>query len=272
MQNGTYIAQWTRTGKPVAKLSDLGQAFTRFVQNGQRPGKETHIFRNYHLGSDQSMHAKLWPDGGRPFALQSGSTALILYVPRGRERWWVQRLEAFMAVPRLNTVDAVLVDGEPVDEYEGAPGQSVVVCSGNAALGLRFAACDTELTAPRLIVERTRDHLLVGLRLVDFPEMRELSALEYRRYAATIGAELRYAPASTDLERLVRDMKESSLTDEWDMSLLGSHREVAFQVAEKRLYGRFEPMAECWLRKILPVPAGEILRLGYDPDRYRRSF
>lgn len=203
-QNGTYVAQWSRTGKPVETLSDLGQAFTRFVQNGQRPGKETHTFANYHLGPTQTSGAKLWPDGGRPFALQSGPTALIVYVPNGRERWSVKRLETFMVLPRLNTVDAVLVDGLAVDEYEGAPGKSVVVRSGNAALGLRFSACDVELTQPRLLVERSRDHLFVGLRLVDYPDERELSALEYRRYAATIGAELRYAPTSADLGRLVK--------------------------------------------------------------------
>ncbi len=269
MQNGTYVAQWTRTGKPIEKLRDLGQAFTRFVQNGQRPGKETHVFRNYHTGSDQSMGAKLWPDGGRPFALQSGPTALILYVPRGRERWWVHSLEIFMAFPRLDTVDAVLVDGTPVDEYEGAPGQPVVVRSGNVGMGLRFAVCDAELTTPRLIVERSRDHLLVGLRLVAYTEERELSALEYRRYAATIGAELRYAPTSADLERFVRDMKASTLTDEWDADLLGTHREVAFQVGGKQLYGRFDPISESWLRTALPTPPGAALQLAYDRGTYR---
>ena len=211
----------------------------------------------------------MWADGGRPFALQSGPTALILYVPRGRERWFVQRLEAFMAVPRLDTVDEVLVDGAPVEEYEGNPDQSVVIRSGNAAMGLRFAACDAELTTPRLVVERSCDHLLVGLRLVEYEEERELSALEYRRYAATIGAELRYAPTPDEVEQLVQDMKNSSLKDEWDMAFLGGHREVDFQVAYKRLYGRFDPISESWLRKILPEPAGDRLRLTYDPDRYR---
>lgn len=174
-----------------------------------------------------------------------------------------------MGIPRLNTVDAVLVDGTPVDEYEGTPNQPVVVRSGNAALGLRFTACDPELTTPRLIVERSRDHLLVGLRLVNYPEERELSALEYRRHAGTIGAELRYTPTSADVDRLVQDMTESVLTDEWDMSLLGGHREVAFQVAGKRLYGRFDPISESWLRTILPPPVGETLELAFDPDTYR---
>lgn len=269
MQNGTYIAQWTRTGKPVEKLTDLGQAYTHFVQNGQRPGNEWHVYHNYHGGYELGVGPKMWADGGRPFALQSGPTALILYTPRGRERWFVQRLEAFMAVPRLNTVDEVLVDGVPVDEYEGAPDGSVVIRSGNAAMGLRFAACDAELTTPRLVVERVRDHLLAGLRLVEYEEERELSPLEYRRYAATIGAELRYAPTSSDLERFVRDMKESSLRDEWDMAFLGGHREVEFQLAGQRLYGRFEPISESWLRIITPPPAGEMIRLTFDPDEYR---
>ena len=177
-----------------------------------------------------------------------------------------------MTIPRLNTVDAVLVDGQLVDECEGTPGQSVVVRSGDAALGLRFTVCDAELTTPRLIVERSRDHLLVGLRLVDFPEERELSALEYRRYAATIGAELRYAPTNADLERLVQDTKKSSLVDTWEMALLGGHREVEFQVAGKRLYGRFDPISESWLRTIIPAPAGETLWLSYDPDTYRGNL
>ena len=269
MQNSTYVAQWTRTGKPVEKLSDLGQAYTRFVQNGQRPGKELHSYRNYRGGHTMQVGAKLWADGGRPFALQSGSTALVLYVPRGRERWFVERLEAFMAFPRLDTVDEVLVDGVPVDEYEGAPDQSVVIRSGNAAMGLRFAACDAELTTPRLVVERSRDHVFVGLRLVSYEQERELSALQYRRYAATIGAELRYAPTAEDLERLVRDMKESRVEDEWEMAIHGGHREVAFQVGSKRLYGRFEPISESWLRTLLPEPAGKTFRLTYDPDIYR---
>ena len=59
MQNGTYIAQWTRTGQPVEQLSDLGQAFTRFSQNGQRPGNETHTYHNYHGGYTMEVGAKL---------------------------------------------------------------------------------------------------------------------------------------------------------------------------------------------------------------------
>jgi len=268
MQNGTYIAQWTRSGKPVEKLSDLGQAFTRFVQNGQRPGNETHSYRNYHGGYTLQFGAKLWADGGRPFALQSGPTALILYVPRGRERWFVQRLEAFMVFPRLETIDEVLVDGVAVEQYEGSPDQSVVVRSGKVAMGLKFAACDTTLTSPRLIVEHSRDHLLVGLRLVEYPEERELSALEYRRYAATIGTELRFTPTEKSVQHLLQDMKQSSLTDEWDMAFLGGHREVDFRIAEKKLYGRFEPMAETWLRKITTPPDGSQLQLAYDRKEY----
>jgi len=76
-------------------------------------------------------------------------------------------------------------------------------------------------------------------------------------------------PASADLERLVQDMKASSLTDVWDMSLLGGHREIEFQVAGKRLYGRFDPISESWLRTIVPTPAGETFQLSFDPDAYR---
>ena len=136
---------------------------------------------------------------------------------------------------------------------------------------IKSGAVSAELTAPRLVVERCRDHLLVGLKLVDYPNERELSALEYRRYAAVIGAELRYVPTSAELDRFMQDMKEASLEDEWDMSLLGGHREVEFLLAKKRLYGRFDPISESWLRTIVPAPVGKTLRLSYDPDMYRNT-
>ena len=215
--------------------------------------------------------AKLWGDGGRPFALQSGPTSLILYVPRGRERWYVQRLEAFMVFPRLDTIDEVLIDGVAVDQHDGSPHDSAMVRSGNVAMGLRFAPCDAELTTPRLIVERSRNHMFVGLRLVDFEKEQELSALEYRRYAATIGAELRYVDSADKVDRLVQDMKRSVLTDDWEMAYLGGHREVDFRAADTRLHGRFEPMAETWLRRIVPTPAGDVLKLKYDRNEYWRA-
>ena len=66
MQNGTYVAQWTRTGNPVEKLSDLGQAYTHFVQNGQRPGKEWHVYHNYHGGYELGVGPKCGLMGDAP--------------------------------------------------------------------------------------------------------------------------------------------------------------------------------------------------------------
>ena len=146
MQNGNYIAQWTRTGKPVERLSDLGQAFSRFVQNGKRPGTDVrNLYRNHHHGGNFDIGLKLWGDNGRPFAMQSGPTASIIYLPKGQERWTVQTLEAFMVFPRLNTIDDVIINGiQSVDTYQGSAEGSVVVRSGNASLGLRFVACDSD--------------------------------------------------------------------------------------------------------------------------------
>jgi hypothetical protein len=262
--NATYLAQWSRTGKPVERIADFGQAFTHFVQNGRRPGEAQHEYRHQHFGEPFRIGPSLWGDDGRPFALQSGPTALIVYVPKGQERWYVRRLEVMMVVPRLDIVDAVLVDGEQVDEYEGPPEGTVVVCSGNAALGLRFAACDPELCSPQLRVERMRDHLFVGLRLVDFPEQRELPEPIYRRYGAAIGAELRYAPTDQEVATLVQDIRNADLTDTWRMADFGGPREVCFCVAGKRLYGRFDPIGETWLRRDVPEPTGRMQRIVWN--------
>ena len=265
MQSATYLAQWSRTGRPVEKLSDLGQAFTRFTQNGRRPGDPQQVYRSHHRGHSFTIGKPLWADDGRAFALQSGATALVVYVPKGQERRFVQSLEAMMVVPRLDTVDAVLVNGEAVEEYEGAPDGAVVVRSGRCALGLRFAACDPNLTTPRLVVERCQDHLLVGLRLVAFDDERELAELEYRRYGASVGAELRYTPEERDVSALMKDMLEAEVLDHWRMAIQGGPREVAFRVGDKRLYGRFAPVAETWLRRILPEPGGSHHRLTFNP-------
>jgi len=266
MYNATYLAQWTRTGQPVAKLDDLGQAYTRLSQNGRRPGQNEYRYRNHHRGKTMVLNASYWGDDGRPFALQSGPTALIAYVLKGQERWHVRTLEVFVVVPRLDTVDDVLVDGRSVHEYKGGPASAVVVRSGNVGLGLRFAVCDQKLCDPRLLVERTNDHLLVGLKLVKFDSERELPETEYRRYGAVIGAELRCLPDESSLSTLVHDMTESELSDHWRMATQGGPREIAFRVGDTRLYGRFEPIAETWLRRDVPAPAGDVHRITWgDP-------
>ena len=264
LYNATYVAQWTRTGERVERLSDLGQAFTRFAQNGRRPGEDNQ-YHNQQAGNTADFHKYLWADDGRPFALQSGPTALIAYVPKKQERRTVKTLEAMMVVPRLDTVDAVLVEGKVVDTYEGPPDGAVVVRSGKVALGLRFTACDSELCPAKLVVERTNDHLLVGLRLVDFPEARELPEAEYRRYAATIGAELRYAPTDAAVASLVKDMANAGITDEWETQDFGGPRRVAFSVGETQLYGRFEPISETWLCRTAPEPPGRIHNIEFHP-------
>ena len=104
--------------------------------------------------------------------------------------------------------------------------------------------------------------------LVDFSEEQELSALEYRRYAATIGSELRDTPKTKHVARLIDDMKQSTLSDQWDMAFLGGHREVNFQIDKKQLYGRFEPIAETWLRKKTQTPIGNHLQLTYNHQQY----
>ena len=178
----------------------------------------------------------------------------------------MRTLEVFVVVPRLDTVDDVLVDGRSVHEYKGGPASAVVVRSGNVGLGLRFAVCDQKLCDPRLLVERTNDHLLVGLKLVKFDSERELPETEYRRYGAVIGAELRCLPDESSLSTLVHDMTESELSDHWRMATQGGPREIAFRVGDTRLYGRFEPIAETWLRRDVPAPAGDVHRITWgDP-------
>ena len=265
MQNGNYIAQWTRTGKPVEKLLDLGQAFTRFVQNGKRPGTDVrNLYQNHHHGGNFDIGPKLWGDDGRPFAMQSGPTALVIYLPKRQERWTVQTLEAFMVFPRLNTIDDVIINGiQSVDTYEGAANGTVIVRSGHASMGLRFVACDTELTTPKLVVERQNDHLFVGLRLIEFPDMRELSESTYRRYGATIGAELRYTPEEQDVGKLIEDLSTARLTDQWEMATFGGPQEVEFQIGTTQLYGRFEPISESWLRREVTDPIGDIRRIQF---------
>ena len=265
MQNGNYIAQWTRTGKPVERLLDLGQAFSRFVQNGKRPGTDVrNLYRNHHHGGDFDIGPKLWGDDGRPFAMQSGPTALILYLPKRQERWTVQTLEAFMVFPRLNTIDEIIINGiQSVDNYQGLAEDTVVVRSGNASMGLRFVACDPELTTPNLVVERRNDHLFVGLRLVEFNDMCELPESIYRRYGATIGAELRYTPEEKDVKRLIDDLSVARLTDQWEMATFGGPQEVEFQISTTRLYGRFDPISESWLRQTVTEPDGYIQKIQF---------
>jgi len=264
MQNATYLAQWSRTGKPVETLDDLGQAFTRFIMNRRRPGAEEYVYPNHHIGRTLTIGKVMWADDGRPFALQSGPTALVAYIPKEQERWTVQTLEMMLVVPRLDIVDAVLVDGQPVEEYEGSPDGSVVIRSGLAALGARFAVCDPELTAPRLIVERTRDHLLVGLHLVAFEERRELSRAVFRRYGGAMGLELRYAPTQADLDALVADMAAADLSDAWHMAAEGGPRVLQFRVTDKTLYGRFDPISESWLARKTPPHPGYVKQIQFE--------
>ncbi len=267
MQNATYVAQWTRTGEAVKQLRDLGQAFTRFIQNGRRPGQPSYKYRNHHRGETLVMNGCLWADDGRPFALQSANTALILYVPKGQERKYVQSLEMMAVVPRLDTVDAVLVNGSPVDVFKGPAWSTVVVRSGCASLGLRFAPCSPCETEPRLVVERRNDHLLVGLRLAAFTHERELPESEYRRYAGSIGAELRYTPTDDAVEKLVSDMDTSELLDTWwageSPVAFGGPRCVRFAVGGAVLSGRFAPVAETWLARRTPPPEGRCVRIEF---------
>lgn len=270
MQNATYYAAWTRTGQPVERLDDLGVAFTRFIQNGRRPGERQYKYRNHFNGYTMVINSCYWADDGRPFAVQSGPTALIVYVPKGQERLYVRSLEVMLVCPRVDTVDAVLVDGRPVDPkgYEGNPAASVVVRSGAASLGLRFCAVDPSLTQPKLHVETCRDHLFVGLELVAFPHERELPESEYRLYGASIGAELRWTPDAASVHRLIEDMGASELTDSWWMGdpphACGGPRKVSFQVGSKRLEGRFAPVAETWLSRNVPRPEGEIRQIRFE--------
>ena len=255
MQNGNYIAQWTRTGQPVRTLSDLGQAFARFVQNRRRPGQPNY-YLNHHHGQPIGTSAKLWGDDGRPSAIQSGSTAVIVYQPKRQERWTVQQLEMFVVVPRLDTVDQVLVGGKRVENYAGKANQAVVICSGLASLGLRFMVTDASHTDPQLIVERCNNHLLVGLKLVDYSQPTELLESVFRRYGGCIGTELRYTPTQDAVNQLMSDMIQSELGDEWEMAVFGGHREIEFQLGDKHFIGRFDPISESWLDRQFPVAIG----------------
>ena len=270
MQNATYYACWSRGEKPVQKLNDLGVAFSRFIQNGQRPGKTGYRYRNHLNGYTMMMNSCYWADDGRPFAFQSGSTAVILYVPKAQERLYVSSLEMFMVFPRLDTIDGVYVDGKRLNElaYDGQPDVTVVVRSGVVSMGMRFRATDDTLTSPRMRVEVVNDHLLVGLKLVEFLSERELPESEYRRYGGTIGAELRFTPDTVSFEQLVQDMRESSLKDTWWMGAFpqafGGPRKICFQVGEKRLWGRFAPVAETWLARHAPTAAGNVRYVLYE--------
>ena len=267
MQNATYLAQWTRTGEPVETLNDLGQAYTRFIQNGRRPGVQGQAYRNHHRGVMFVAPPSLWADDGRPFVLQSGPTALILYVPKGQERRYVRSLEAMMVVPRPETVDAVLVDGAALDEGEAEAASPVVVQSGAVSLGLRFAVCDPALTAPRLVVERRPHHLMIGLRLLEFEFERELPESEYRRYGASIGAVLGHTPTPEARALFVEMLRASELSDGWSMGAnpgdLGGPRTVRFKADEAELSGRFAPVAETWLRRMIPPAPGEIREIRW---------
>ena len=216
MQTAAWVAQWTRTGNPVAKLEEFGQAFTRFAQNGRRPGDDRIAYRNHFNGTTINIGKVLWAEDGRAFAFQSGPTALVLYVPKAQERRWISALDCAVVVPRLDTVEEVLVDGQPVnDGFDGPADASVVIRSGVASLGVRFVAVDPSLVTPRLRVERVNNHLIVAIRLVEFPHERELPESVYRRYGASVGTELRFTPTADDVARLVHDMRESTLTDGW---------------------------------------------------------
>ena len=176
----------------------------------------------------------------------------------------MQTLEAFMVFPRLNTIDEIIINGiQSVDNYQGLAEDTVVVRSGNASMGLRFVACDPELTTPNLVVERRNDHLFVGLRLVEFNDMCELPETIYRRYGATIGAELRYTPEEKDVKRLIDDLSVARLTDQWEMATFGGPQEVEFQISTTRLYGRFDPISESWLRQTVTEPDGYIQKIQF---------
>jgi hypothetical protein len=268
MQNGTYLAQWTRTGDPVRRLNDLGQAFTHFTQNGRRPLQEQYIYHNHHGGGDLVTGPYQWADDGRHGSLQSGPTTMTVYVPKGQERWDVKRLELFMSFPRLDTIDDVLVDSKSVRlPYEGSPDGAVAVLSGKAVMGMRFTACKwagwldwdpAEPMTPRLVIEEANDHLLVGVRLVDYPEPRELTEATYRRYAASVGSTLAFLPDRADLGAFLKDLSEAEIEDVWDMDAWGGHREVRFRLGSTELYGRFEPISESWLRRRASPPEGAV--------------
>jgi hypothetical protein len=255
LQGAGYVAHWTRTGNTVKGISDLGQAFTKFVQNGRRPGS-AHSLGNHHLGEPYRARIDLWPENGLSYALQSGPTALVTYVPKAQERWTVGRLEGMMVLPRLNTVDEVQVDGKAVETYLGDPDGWVLVRSGDASMGLRFGCCEDELTRPVIFVERSRDHLFCGLRVCDFAEERELSEHLYRRFGVLIGSEVRHTPSEGKIEEMVADLRESEISDTWPMATFGGPREVSFEMGPTRLAGRLDPVSGTWLERIEPKATG----------------
>ncbi len=264
IQNGSFIAQWSRTGKAVKELKDLGQAFVRLSQNGRRPGRGVHqLYRNHYCGDPLETTSKLWADDGHPYALQSGPTSLVAYVPKGWERWWVRKLEVMAVIPRLDTVDSVTVNGSEVDAYRGPAGGWVLVRSGNVSLGLRFAACATDLFDPYLFVERHEDHLLVGICTAEFPDERELPESTYRRYGASIGCELRYTPNPSDIDIFVRDLAESRISDVWPEGVFGFAREVCFQIGSTCLRGRLDPVSGSWLSRETPDPPGRVVQIKF---------
>jgi hypothetical protein len=262
LQGAGYVAQWTRTGKPVERLADLGQAFTKFVQNARRPCQSgCLIYDNHHLGNAYVARSNLWPENGLSFVLQSGPTALVAYVPKGQERWKVQRLEGMVILPRPDTVDGVFVDGEQVREHRGTADSHVLVRSGAASLGLRMASCDPELCKPRLFVERERDFLLIGLRTADFETERELDEHSYRRYGVSIGAELRFTPSEDESSRMLKDLSASLISDQWPMAVFGGPREVTFEIGRSVLYGRLDPISGAWLSRRATKPPGRVERI-----------
>jgi hypothetical protein len=260
LQGACYVAQWSRTGKVVDGLENLGQAYTKYVQNGRLPGDCVDHF-NHHLGGVYRSRPCLWPESGMAYALQSGPTALVTYVPKAQERWMVRRLDGMMVFPRLNTIDAVLVDGEEVSSYLGKPDVGILVRSGKASLGFRMAWCDHELCNPRVFVEEARDHLMVGLRIADFEHESEISEHVYRRYGISIGAEIRWTPTDSCVDRMLDDLEESELSDSWPMGIFGGHREVSFRIDETRLYGRLDPVSGTWLGRDVPDSEGRVERI-----------
>ena len=92
--------------------------------------------------------------------------------------------------------------------------------------------------------------------------MCELPELIYRRYGATIGAELCYIPEEKDVRKLIEDLSIARLTNQWEMAIFGGPQEVEFQIGNTQLYGRFEPISESWLCREVTDPVG---------DRYPRD-
>ena len=88
-----------------------------------------------------------------------------------------------------------------------------------------------------LIIESSSNHLLVGLKLVEFTRPTELSESVFRRYGGCIGTDLRYTPTEKSVNQLVLDMAQACLADKWEMAVFGGHREIKFQIGNKNLMG-----------------------------------